>query len=269
MSRSTEHQREALRQQMLLRALWRDAAPGAWQGWVRAPRAGLAAGLTAYRGHAAAVAERALASACPTVAALMGDESFAALARDLWRHHPPERGDLGEWGGALPGFIAGKAQLEEVPYLCDVARLDMRVHRATRAADAPEAPAGLERLASDDPARLRIALAPGAALQPSAWPIVAIWQAHQRPAGDADRFADARTALAERRGETAFVWRDGVVVRVESLDAADAAFTDALLASRGLADALEAAGSGFAFDRWLARALATRAVAAIEPLAAA
>ena len=51
--------REGLRQQMLLRALWRDDA--ALQGWVRAPaRASAVQGVAAYRGNAGALAERGL-----------------------------------------------------------------------------------------------------------------------------------------------------------------------------------------------------------------
>ena len=70
--------KEALRQQMLMRALRHDDA--ALQGWVRAPaRASVAQGVTAYRSNAGALAERALGSAYPTIAALIGADSFAAL----------------------------------------------------------------------------------------------------------------------------------------------------------------------------------------------
>ena len=53
---------EARRQQRLLQALW----GGDGQGLD-------ARGLAAYRAHAAATAERALAAACPTVRQLVGD----------------------------------------------------------------------------------------------------------------------------------------------------------------------------------------------------
>jgi hypothetical protein len=262
-------QREKLRQQMLLRALWRDgSAAQAWQGWIRGLDAGADAGLAAYRGNAAAVAARALAAAFPTVAALVGEESFAALARDFWRTHPPGRGDLGEWGDALPAFIARNAQLADEPYLADVAALDWRVHLATRAADAADAGLPLRSLAETDPARITLRLAPGAALVNSAWPIASIWLAHQRPADHPDRFADARVALAERRAETALVWRDAVsfAVQVALQDGADSSFTQALIDHASLAAALDAAAPSFAFDRWLAEALASRRLAGIDLL---
>jgi hypothetical protein len=250
--------REALRQQMLLRALWRDAA--ALQGWVRAPaRAAASHGIAAYRSNAGALAERALLSAYPTIAALIGAESFAALARHFWHEHPPVRGDVGEWGDELPAFLAASAQLAEEPYLADSARLDWAAHTATRAADASGPwPPALDALASTDPATLRLQLAAGAAVVESRWPVVTIWQAHHGQQGG-QRFEDVRAAFDAARGETAFVWRDErCAIRVEALPASQAFFTAAVISGRSLAAALDAAGADFHFDRWLERALRSR-----------
>ena len=247
--------REALRQQMLMRALWRDDA--ALQGWVRAPAGASAAqGLAAYRSNAGALAERALGSAFPTIAALIGAESFAALARHFWHEQPPVRGDVGEWGDALPAFIAASAQLAEEPYLADSARLDWAVHAATRAADVSGAwPPALDALTSTDPALLRVQLAAGTNMIESRWPIATVWQAHHRD----QPFDSVRAAFEAGSEETALVWRDdGFVIHVEALDAADALFTAALIRGHSVAAALDAAGADFAFDRWLARALRSR-----------
>jgi hypothetical protein len=258
--------RELLRQRQLLRVLWRDADSGVLQGHARAPgRHALRDGVMAYRGNAGAVAERALAGAFPTVAELVGDESFGALARDFWSQQPPQRGDLGEWGAALPDFIAASPQLADEAYLADVARLEWLAHCATRAADGPPATPALGALATTDPARLRLALAPSALLT-SHWPVVAIWLAHRRPSDDPERFAGVRAAFEAHRGEHAFVWREGLAVRVAALADADARFVRALLASAPLAAALDAAGTDFAFDRWLGQALARRQLAAVLTL---
>lgn len=263
----TARRREALRQQLLLRVLWRDADSGVLQGQARAVGThGLKAGVAAYRGNAAAVAARALAATFPTLAELLGDESLQALARDVWRHHPPARGDLAQWGDALPAFLAASAQLADEPCLADVARLEWQVHAAAQAADAPDAAPGLQALAGTDPARLRLRLAPGTALVASHWPVASIWLAHRRPPDDAARFAAVRDAFAAGRGETALVARDGLRVRVSALAAPEAAFVQALLQERALADALDTAGTAFAFDRWLADALASRLLASIHPL---
>jgi Putative DNA-binding domain len=253
--------REAERQQALLRTLWRDADPRALHA---SPlRAGAEAGLAAYRANAGALAERALGAAFPTVAALVGAESFAALARDLWQHNPPECGDLGEWGAALPDFIAASADLASEPYLADNARLDWQVHRAARAADDDGAPLDLQALAEADPARLRLVLRAGSALITSAWPVVVIWQAHQLDPATPDRFAAVRAAFDAGQREAAWVWREGWAVRVQALNDPAAAFTRALLDGRTLDDALDLSGPGFELDTWLARAIGSRWIAVI------
>ena len=254
-------QKEALRQQMLLRALWADARPGVVQGWLRDAAVRATRGLQVYRANAGALAERALGAAFPTVAELVGEESFAALARALWFAHPPQRGDIGQWGGALPGFIAAAPQLAEEPYLADVARLDWAVHRAEQAADGG-AVSGLQQLAEAEPSTLQLRLADGMALLCSAHPVVSIWQAHRSLAED--RFAAVREAFAAGRGENALVWRDGLKAAVQSVPEADARFVQVLLDGRSLADALDHAGHEFAFDRWLQQALSRGWLRSIE-----
>lgn len=265
-------QREALRQQLLLRALWRDSPPqapdDALQAWLQQPREGAAVqGLAAYRANAAAIAERALVGAFPTVAALVGEQSFAALARDCWQQHPPVCGDLGEWGAGLPELIAANPVLASEAYLADSTRLDWLVHLASRAADGPGDAPALEALAQYPPEALQLKLRPGCAVLASDWPVVAVWQAHQtRPEPGDDRFAAVREAFAAARAETAFVRRDGLAVRVDALAADAAAFTAAVLRGASLAAALDAAGEQFAFDQWLVQALQQRWLLAVQAL---
>ena len=256
--------KEALRQQMLLRALWGDARPGVVAGWLRdGPR--VARGLAAYRANAGAAAERALATAYPTVQQLLGEESFAALSRAFWLRHPPTAGDLGLWGAELPAFIANAQTLAEEPYLPDVARLEWAVHSAERAADS-SAPQGLERLGSDEPAGLVLRLAPGTALITSMHPVVTIWQAHR--SNGADRFAPVRAAFTAGAGECALVVREGWQARVQTLALNEARFTQAVLAGHTLAAALTAAGDTFPFEAWLIAALQQQRLVAVEPVAA-
>lgn len=259
---AADRQREALRQQMLVRAIWHDARSAVVGGWLRdGPR--LARGLQAYQANAGALAGRALAAAFPTVQQLLGDESFDALARAFWHAHPPQRGDVGEWGEALPAFVQADAQLADEPYLADVARVDWAVHAAERAADTPP-PQGLMRLAEGDPARLRLRLAAGTALVASPHPVATIWHAHRR--SDARRFDAARAALAAGTAETALVQRHGWRAEVRAVAAPEAAFTSAVLAGTPLAAALDAA-PGFEFEPWLHAALAAGVLAAVEETA--
>ena len=252
MNATTEH--EARRQQLLLRALWRDEPGDALRGWLREAHDGANdRGLAAYRANAGALAERALAGAFPTVAALVGDESFAALARDFWQHHPPARGDLGEWGAALPEFINANAELAREPYLPDCARLDWLVHQASRAADGPDDGPALDALGLYPPEALQLALRPGCMVLTSCWPVATIWSAHQQQ-GEG-RFDAVRAAFAGGAGEQALVHRAGYAVRVDALDADAARFTAAVIDGASLASALDGAGDGFGFEHWLVQAL--------------
>lgn len=238
-------------------------------------RGNAVAGVQAYRANALATAWRALGAAYPTLSALVGEEAMRALARDLWWHCPPARGDLAHWGADLAVLIGRIDAYADDPYLADVARLDWAVHRAGCAADSVDGVSGLERLADTDPQRLYAEFAPGAALVDSVHPIVSLWQAHSVTgpvAGltQAQALAAAAQALRAGRPECAWVWRAGWAVQVDRLDPADVRFTASLLAGASLAQALEAgmavpapaesrAGdtrdAPFAFDQWLVRAL--------------
>ena len=253
---------EAGRQHLLL-ALLRGALPLADAGGaVRAPGVrSTRRGLQAYVAHAGALAERALTAAFPTIAQLVGETSFAALARAFWQAHPPARGDITQWGDALPGFIAADPQLADEPCLADVARLDWAVHQAEQASDSEGSAQGLALLGSDDPDRLWLHLAPGTALVSSPHPVATLWQAHRSSA--ADRFAPVREALAQRRAEHALVWRQGFPARVTALPAAAAGFTQAVLHGQPLGAALDGAGPDFAFQPWLLAALQQGWLAAV------
>lgn len=254
MSGQAASQRELIRQQQLLRALWRRADDSSVALWLREPASRSAQALAAYRGNAAAVAARTLSIAFPTVCELVGEESFEQLARAVWHRHPPQHGDLAMFGAELAAFIEGDAQLASEPYLADVARLDWAVHTLERAADAPVQPAGLTRLASDDAASLRLVLRPGAELIRSRWPVVTIWQAHRLTGPD--RFGAVPAALQAGQGETAWVWREGWRAVVDAVDEPRARFVERVLAGDPIDRALAAAGPDFSFEQWLREALA-------------
>jgi len=242
-------QRELARQQQLLRTLWRKDADAASAPEWRESAERVGHGIEAYRGNAAAIAERTLSSAFPTVRQLIGEPSFGVLARVFWHHHAPRCGDLARYGDGLADWIAVDPQLASEPYLADVARVDWAVHTIEQAADAPAEPAGLSLLAQHEPARLRLRLQPALGWVVSRWPVVTIWQAHR--SRDVDRFAPVRQAFAGGVAETALVarpqWRGSVSVVGE----AAVRFMGALREGADLAGALDAAGDAFQFEPWL------------------
>jgi Putative DNA-binding domain len=215
-----------------------------------------ARGLEAYRANAETIAERALAAAVPTVQAMLGAETFKRVAREVWRDAPPTRGDLGEWGDALPAWLGANAKLAEWPWLADTARLDLALHRNERAADAVLDAESLGLLASTDPARLRVVFMPGTALLRSPWPVAMIHRAHQLEGEAAEAaFAQVRDALAAKRGESVLIVRRGWRGTVRVLDEPVVTWAEDLLAGAHLADALTHAGERFDFAAWLAEAL--------------
>lgn len=258
---NTAFEREAQRQRLLLATL-HGPADAPLTPWLQGDAV---RGLAAYRAHAGAAAERALAAAFPTVAALVGEVAFAALARSFWRVRPARRGDLGDYGADLPAFIADNPDLSGEPYLADSARLDWAVHQALRAADESAEVQDLQRLGQHTPAQLCLRLRAGTQLLRSRWPVVAIHQAHESPA--ADRFAPVRAALAQGHGDVALVWRQGWRVRVVALNQPEGQFTQALLAGAHLAAALDVAGPDFDFESWLITRLQDGALAAVELMA--
>ena len=269
-----DQQREALRQQMLLRALLGDALlgdarPGVVAGWLRGASSSAAGprvehGLAAYRSNAGALAERALAAAFPTLQQLIGEASFAALARAFWRQQPPTAGDIALWGAQLPRFVAAAESLADEPYLADVARVEWAVHQAAGAADAA-AVQGLDLLATHEPTQLCLQLVPGTAIVESPHPVVTIWQAHR--SHDEARFVPVRAALAAGQGETALIFREGWAPRVLAMTAAEARFTAALLAGKTLGAALQQAGETFDFQTWFIAALQQQRLSAVAQLA--
>jgi hypothetical protein len=257
----------AEQQQALLQALWAarpdeaaaslrghlvfDGAP-AWQRSVR--------GLRAYRSNGRELAQRALAAAYPGVARLLGDAHFGPLARSLWLAHPPERGDVAQWGGGLPAHIEHLAELAEAePHLADLARVEWALHRIATAPDGAADPASFVLLAQHDPALLALRLAPATACIESRWPVASLHAA----LSDAD--AAALDRCWEQPGETALVWRDGLRPRVRPAHPGEPAFIAALQDRRSLLDSLEAA-PGLDLARWLAEAAQTGLLLAAEPL---
>lgn len=216
---------KAAQQALVDALLGRGAAPAGLTGGER--------GLAAYRHNLRALSAQALGLPFTRLREALGEDEFAALAWSFWRAHPPERGDLGQWGGALEGFV--QAHAGEDSGLPDLARLDWALHQAERAADAELDAASLARLADTPPGQLWLLLRPGV------------------------------TLLAQRDGPL-LVWRQGWRGRSQPLSGAEAAFMRALLAGQPLDAALEAAskaaavkGSGlptdFDFGAWLQAAL--------------
>jgi hypothetical protein len=193
----------------------------------RAPPPGLAAPdpaelarrFAVYRNNVQHGLGRALAARFPVVERLVGVPFFAAMASEFLRAHPPRQPVIHEWGGDFPAFLAAFPPVAGLPYLADVAVLEVLRGEAYHAADA--APVDPARLLAGDPDGLVVALHPSLRLFASDFPAVTIWQANQ-PASHSAR-------VAASGPERALIARDrGLDVVVERIDAPAHRLVDAL-----------------------------------------
>lgn len=222
-------------------------------------------GLNCYKSNAHAVAERALSAAYPVVTAILSVESMAQLARALWHTHPPQHGDLAQWGDKLAAFVAISPQLTELPWLADVARMEWALHRADGAPDADANLPSLALLAVEDPDHLTLQLAPGLEVLHNTFAVVPVLLAHRLPtAGDRETaIGQLGDTWSTPQTEHALVWRKGrETATVYASTEAECTFLSALLAGQALLPALEACGLDF--SNWLPRAVRQALVVGVE-----
>jgi hypothetical protein len=241
----------AKQQQMMLNALFAWPAQEASMDVATCLTDPGSRGLKAYQTNGHMLAERALMAAYPVVAQLIGMEGFAGLARALWHAHSPVRGDLALWGEALPIFLQSSTQLQDEPYLPDVARAEWAMHCCASAADGVADMASLSLLTTEDPADLRLVLAPGCVALHSDWPVASILGAHLE---GSPKFEDVGRQLQARLGQDIVVWREGLRPRVREAMPGEAACLQAILAGQSLAQAL-ASAPALDFEIWFPMAI--------------
>jgi Putative DNA-binding domain len=213
-------------------------------------------GLRAYRANAQEISHSALQASYPVMQQLLGEENFRHLAQDMWLAHPPQRGDLAQWGGQLAAYLREVPQLQgllgEHPYLPDIAQVEWALHKAATATDAALDAESFQLMTSTDPSRLQLVLCPGCVVQRSKYPVVSIMQLHDERASDAH--TAARQAVVKGEAQTALVWRQGFRPRLMQLDTPSATLIEATLQGDSLAAALDAAlaqAADFDFSVWL------------------
>ncbi len=133
-----------------------------------------------YRNNVVVGLTEALATGFPAIRGLVGAGFFTAMAGTFVRAHPPTSPVLTLYGADFPAFLEGFPPVAHLPYLADVARLELALRAAYHAADArPIDPARLE---TPDLEQAVVTLAPALGLLRSAYPVHAIWRAGIDPA---------------------------------------------------------------------------------------
>lgn len=179
--------------------------------------------LAVYRNNVVSSLIDALADNFPVVLALVGEEFFRAMSGVFVRRHPPRSRLLAFYGEEFADFIECFDPAQSLPYLADVARLEMARVKAYHAADAPAlAPEAVQAALShtEQLPWLRFRLHPSVQALESRHAMVSIWAAHQ---------LDGEVELGDcERPEQALVMRSGLELVVVPLGAGGARFCAAL-----------------------------------------
>ena len=183
-----------------------------------------------YRNNVMVSLIDALADSYPVTQELVGEEFFAAMARLFVQAQPPRSPVLALYGEGFADFIEAFPPAVGLPYLADVARLEMRRVQAWHAADAaPLTERELARLLADASLSLaRFGLQPSLGVLRSRHAVVSLWAAHQ-----ADDVAAALAQIAVDQAEAALVLRVGLEVDITRIGEGAAAFVGGL--QQGLA----------------------------------
>lgn len=129
-----------------------------------------------YRNNVTVSLREALAEGFPSIVGLIGRENFDHLARAFLRQSPPGSPLMMHYGAEFPDFLATVEQLAHLPYLADVARIDVAMRQSYHATDSAGIdPAELQALDENALLNTRFGFAPSMFVVRSKWPIGSIW----------------------------------------------------------------------------------------------
>lgn len=190
--------------------------------------------LAVYAGGYVARIHQSLAEAYEAVRHVVGERAFSDLAHGYAERHPSHDSNLSLAGRHLPGFLADHPLTSKLPFLPDLARLEWLVRQAFHAFDEPPLdPRRLSQLPLEDWQRARLVFQPSVGLVASAWPVLDIWASRTRPRSEIN-------IDLVNRPQRVLVFRQGLEVRCELLDAWQHALLEGLLAGRPLGAVLAA-----------------------------
>ena len=211
-----------------------------------------------YRNNVMVSLIDALADTCPVTQALVGEEFFRGMAGVFARANPPNSPVMAHYGAGFAAFIENFPPAAGLPYLADVASLEMLRVQAYHAADAATVPAEEIALLLADPEHLpaaRFTPHPSLRILDSRHAVVSLWAAHQ--GGDVD---SALAAVDTALPESALLLRVGLEVEIYRIAAGTAIFIRHLQEGLGLGAAVELAlAADAAFDMADALGLLIRA----------
>ena len=201
-----------------------------WNGSDPTPR------FAVYRNNIVVSLVDALEEQFPVTLELVGAEFFRAMARAFVQQHPPRTRIIAFIGAPFADFIASFAPAASVPYLADVARLEMARIEACHAADADTLTSDAIGRVMANPQQLALVAVlfhPSVHLLSSPHAIFSLWAAHQ---GVLD-IADVDPDVAQH----VLIFRDGLDVQALQITLGAYDFLTRLRSGDALAEAAGAA----------------------------
>jgi hypothetical protein len=122
----------------------------------------------------------ALSELYPVVKKLVSDDFFTGTASYYLRSHPPQQAAMVHFGQDFPRFLSAFEHTKPMPYLAEVARLELARHRAYHAHDQTSIkPEVFNQINPEQLAETRVRLHPSLHMVESDQPVFTIWQANQ------------------------------------------------------------------------------------------
>ena len=132
-----------------------------------------------YRNNVAVSLSDALEAAFPVIRKLVGDQFFRSMAGVYLRKHPPTTPMMMFYGQAMPQFLRRFEPAKSLPYLPDIARVELAMRQSYHAADATPINATiLAEMAPDTLISAKLKLAPATVVLQSDYPIYSIFIAN-------------------------------------------------------------------------------------------
>ncbi len=197
--------------------------------------------------------EEALEEQFPAVAHIVGATAFAALARRYAATTPLRSYNLNHAGTELPQFLADDPLSARLPFLPDLARLEVEVARAFHAVTEPALDVTpLAAWTADRWEQARLRFQPWVAVVASAWPIRELWECRETPIEEIDLAID-------NCPDCVIVRRAGDAVMCDSLEPGEEVALTALLDGQTLGQVVatlalrgeDPARVGKWFTRWV------------------
>ena len=132
--------------------------------------------LQIYRNNIRSTLTESLQAIFSVTEAMVGSDYFNFLARQYVIDHPPEEGNIHQFGNQFPQYVQTVEGLENFAYLADIALIDWACHTAYHASSAPSVGVDyLAQFAPDEYENLLLHQHPSVTILSSSFPVFDIW----------------------------------------------------------------------------------------------